>query len=171
MKSAMTKRMLAVLGAVVLLAAACGNDSEVSAAAVQDGVEAVVDSEDDGMMGEADHDLNLVQSDLGQILTDEAGFTVYLFTNDEQGSGASSCLSECMGMWPPVGEITSPSGALEAGLVGTIERPDGSIQATYNGWPLYNFANDAAEGDTNGQGVNDIWWVLDVDGNAVDAPV
>ena len=107
------------------------------------------------------------RSDLGQILTDADGFTVYLFTNDEQGSGASACEGDCIAAWPAVGELTSPSGALDTDLVGSIERSDGTIQATYNGWPLYRFANDAAAGDTNGQGVNDVWWVLDVDGNAV----
>ena len=189
MKSALTKKMLAMLSVVVLLAAACGTDTATdTAAAVQEEVGEVVDGvgdedadsegEDDmmdeegmmdgeDMMEEVSHDLNAAPTDLGTILTDEAGLTVYLFTNDEQGAGTSNCIGDCMAMWPPVSEITSPSGALDADLVGTIERPDGSIQATYNGWPLYNFANDAAAGDTNGQGVNDIWWVLDGEGNAI----
>ena len=51
---------------------------------------------------------------------------------------------------------------------GTTERDDGSTQVTYNGWPLYYFANDAAAGDTNGQAVNDVWYVVDAAGDAVD---
>ena len=190
-------KIIALMMALGLIAAACGSDVEetVDAAAAQ--VEEVVDGEDEAMeddeeamedeameddeeamedeamededaMEDVSHDLNLENNaELGQILTDAGGYTVYLFTNDEQGAGTSACEGDCIAAWPVVGEITSPSGALDADLVGTIERTDGTIQATYNGWPLYRFANDEAPGDTNGQGVNDIWWVLDSDGEAV----
>jgi len=43
----------------------------------------------------------------------------------------------------------------------TYEREDGQTQVAANGWPLYYFANDETPGDTNGQGVGDVWWVLD----------
>jgi predicted lipoprotein with Yx(FWY)xxD motif len=56
---------------------------------------------------------------------------------------------------------------VDASLLGTVERPDGSIQATYNGWPLYYFAGDPGAGDVNGQGVNDIWWVVSPAGEAI----
>ena len=189
-------KIIALMMALGLIAAACGSDVEetVDAAAAQ--VEEVVDGEDEAMeddeeamedeameddeeamedeamededaMEDVEHDLNLASTDLGNILTDADGYTVYLFTNDEQGAGTSACEGDCIAAWPVVGEITSPSGALDADLVGTIERSDGTVQATYNGWPLYRFANDEAPGDTNGQGVNDIWWVLDSDGEAV----
>ena len=188
-------KIIALMMALGLIAAACGSDIEetVDAAAAQ--VEEVVEGEDEAMeddeeamedeameddeeamedeameddaMEDVVHDLNLASSDLGQILTDADGYTVYLFTNDEQGAGTSACEGDCIAAWPVVGEITSPSGALDADLVGSIERSDGTIQATYNGWPLYRFANDQVIGDTNGQGVNDIWWVLDAEGNAI----
>ena len=138
--------------------------------AMEDDEEAMEDDEEameDDAMEDVIHDLNLAQTDLGQILTDADGYTVYLFTNDEQGAGTSACEGDCIAAWPVVGEITSPSGALDADLVGSIERSDGTVQATYNGWPLYRFANDEVIGDTNGQGVNDIWWVLDAEGNAI----
>ena len=190
-------QIVALLIALGLIAAACGSDVTDTAAAVQAEVEEAVEGEDEAMEGEDEamededeamedeameddeeameddamedvvHDLNLAQSDLGQILTDADGYTVYLFTNDEQGAGTSACEGDCIAAWPVVGEITSPSGALDADLVGSIERSDGTIQATYNGWPLYRFANDEVIGDTNGQGVNDIWWVIDAEGNAV----
>ena len=140
--------------------------------AMEDGDDAMEDDEEamedgDDAMEDVIHDLNLAQTDLGQVITDVDGFTVYLFTNDEQNAGTSACEGDCIAAWPVVGEITSPSGALDADLVGSIERSDGTVQATYNGWPLYRFAQDAAVGDTNGQGVNDIWWVLDAEGNAI----
>ena len=176
-------QIVALLMALGLIAAACGSDVTDTAAAVQAEVEEAVEGEDEAMededeamedeamedeaMEDVSHDLNLAQSDLGQILTDEGGYTVYLFTNDEQGAGTSACEGDCIAAWPVVGEVSSPSGALDYELVGTIERSDGTIQATYNGWPLYRFADDEAVGDTNGQGVNDIWWVLGADGEAI----
>lgn len=173
MKSGMSKKMFALIAALGLTAAACGSTADTVTEAAADVAEEVTAEdeamEDDAMaMEDAGHDLNLVQNaDFGQILTDVHGDTVYLFSNDEQGSGASTCEGECLDTWPAVAEITSPSGALDADLIGSIERSDGSTQATYNGFPLYTFANDEEAGDTNGQGVNDIWWVIDVDGNAV----
>jgi len=187
-------KLIALFMAFGLIAAACGSDVTETATAVQAEVEEAVDGEDEAMedeeeamedeeeameddeeameddedaMEDVEHDLNLVQSDLGQILADAGGYTVYLFSNDEQGAGTSTCEGDCIAAWPVVGEITSPSGALDADLVGSIERSDGTIQATYNGYPLYRFANDEVPEDTNGQGVNEIWWVLDVDGNPV----
>ena len=53
-------------------------------------------------------------------------------------------------------------------LLGTTEREDGSTQVTYDGWPLYLFASDAAPGDTNGQGVGEVWFVVGPDGQAIE---
>ena len=49
------------------------------------------------------------------------------------------------------------------GELGTLTRTDGTMQATYNGWPLYYFAGDAAQGDANGQGVGDVWFVASIE--------
>ena len=76
------------------------------------------------------------------------------------------CEGDCLANWPAVGELEAGDG-VDSGLVGTIERPDGSIQATYNGWPLYYFANDTAARDTTGQGINDVWYVVAPDGSPV----
>lgn len=46
----------------------------------------------------------------------------------------------------------------------TFKRDDGTVQVMAAGWPLYDFASGELPGDANGQGVNDIWWVLDADG-------
>jgi predicted lipoprotein with Yx(FWY)xxD motif len=37
----------------------------------------------------------------------------------------------------------------------------------YGGWPLYYFASDSAPGDTNGQGVGDVWYVIGADGEFI----
>lgn len=104
-------------------------------------------------------------SDLGEILGDSDGNTLYLFTPDEQGD--STCYDQCETNWPPlVGEVT-PSDGLDAALLGSTTRTDGSEQATYNGWPLYYFAGDPSPGDTNGQGINDVWFVVSPEGDAI----
>ncbi len=53
-------------------------------------------------------------------------------------------------------------------LLGTLVRSDGSVQVTYGGWPLYFFAGDEAPGDINGQGVNDVWFVVAPDGTMIE---
>ena len=57
---------------------------------------------------------------------------------------------------------------MDGSLIGTIERSDGSTQATYAGHPLYYYAEDDEPGDVAGQGVNDVWWVLDASGEPVE---
>ena len=108
-------------------------------------------------------------SDLGTILVDGKGMTLYMFTKDTQGSGESTCEGDCLAAWPPLlGEPTAGDGVDES-LLGTLTRSDGSTQVSYNGWPLYYWAKDTAPGDTTGQGVNDVWWVLDAAGDPVGA--
>jgi predicted lipoprotein with Yx(FWY)xxD motif len=100
---------------------------------------------------------------LGHFLTDDAGMTLYVFSNDEPG--VSNCSGNCAVNWPPVlvGEaslITAPL-AIPAGFA-TTTRADGGVQLTYGGWPLYGWVNDAAPGDTTGQGVGGNWWVANL---------
>ena len=87
-------------------------------------------------------------------LVDARGFSLYLFANDSSGSGASACSSGCASNWPPLtadGPLTPGAGV--TGELGTITRDDGTAQVTYNGLPLYFFANDQAPGDTNGKDI------------------
>ena len=109
----------------------------------------------------------LSSSDLGDVLTDQDGNILYLFTPDAQGP--SVCNGDCAVAWPPLVEATAGDG-VDGSLLGTADRDDGSAQATYNGWPLYYFAGDSAPGDVNGQGVNDVWYVVDAAGDGVGVP-
>ena len=109
-------------------------------------------------------------SDLGDILTDSEGRTLYLFDPDTQ-SGEPTCYDDCAEAWPPFVEEVTAGDGVDASLLTTATRTDDAgVQVVYNGWPLYYFSGDEAPGDTNGQGLNDIWWVVDASGNAVGKP-
>jgi predicted lipoprotein with Yx(FWY)xxD motif len=104
--------------------------------------------------------IGVSESSLGQILTGEAGRTLYVFKNDS--GGTSSCYDSCAQNWPPLltqGAPQAGTGA-DAAMLGTTERTDGTTQVTYNGMPLYYFAPDTAAGDVNGQGVGEVWYVV-----------
>lgn len=105
---------------------------------------------------------------LGDVLVDQAGMTLYMFDKDTQGS-PSTCYDQCASAWPPMLTDGAPSAGTGAddGKLGTAERTDGTTQVTYDGWPLYYWAQDAKPGDVNGQGVNGVWWVLDADGTPI----
>lgn len=115
--------------------------------------------------------LTTADSGLGTIVVDGAGRTVYMFTKDTQGSGASSCSGQCLVAWPPVvADSAAPQVDGVSGDVGTITRDDGTVQATLDGWPLYYWQGDSAAGDTTGQGVQGVWWVLTPEGAPVSTP-
>jgi predicted lipoprotein with Yx(FWY)xxD motif len=102
--------------------------------------------------------LSTSASSLGTIVVDTSGRTVYLYDVDKQGATSSACTGGCASAWPAV-----PAGSVATGVTGTvgsITGVDGKAQATLDGWPLYYYAKDTAAGDTTGQGVGGIWWVL-----------
>lgn len=105
--------------------------------------------------------------EFGPILTDADGMTLYLFTNDEDGT--SNCTGDCAENWPPL--TVGDRGVIESVMtdveVGTINHPEAGTMATAAGHPLYYFAPDERPGDANGQGINGVWFVLDPEGNAV----
>jgi predicted lipoprotein with Yx(FWY)xxD motif len=84
-------------------------------------------------------------------LTNAKGFTVYTFAPDT--SSKSNCNGSCAQIWPPVtGPVTAGSGV--TGTVGTIKRADGTMQATYDGHPLYTYTADTSPGQASGNGIN-----------------
>ncbi len=112
----------------------------------------------------ADAAVQLADHALGRILVDGAGRTLYGFTNDVDG--VPSCYEACADAWPPVlaGDGEGVGDGLDASLLTTASRTDGSTQLRYGDWPLYWFAADSAPGDANGQGVGGNWFVIDADG-------
>jgi predicted lipoprotein with Yx(FWY)xxD motif len=105
------------------------------------------------------HTVKVAKSDkLGSYLTDAKGMTLYVFKKDSPGK--SACAGDCVAKWPLYfRESVGITGSLKASDFGTITREDGQKQTTYRGLPLYYFAADKAPGDTNGQGVKDVWAV------------
>ena len=111
--------------------------------------------------------VELAESDLGSILVGADGMTLYLFEADTDGT--STCYDECADTWPAlVDDAPSAGDGLDAALLDTTERDDGELQVTYAGHPLYYYAPDEAPGDTMGQEVGDVWYVVDADGSAVE---
>lgn len=110
--------------------------------------------------------VQVADSDLGSILVDSEGMTLYLFEADTDGS--STCYDDCATAWPALVDDAPVAGdGVDEALLGTTERDDGDVQVTYDGQPLYYFASDEAAGDTNGQGVGDVWYVVDPAGAAI----
>jgi predicted lipoprotein with Yx(FWY)xxD motif len=97
---------------------------------------------------------------LGKFLTDSNGMTLYLYKKDTPGT--SNCYDKCAENWPPFittgGDLSLPAGV--PGKLDTTTRKDGSKQITYNGMPLYFFIKDKKAGDTNGQDIGDVWYVV-----------
>jgi predicted lipoprotein with Yx(FWY)xxD motif len=109
--------------------------------------------------------------DLGKILTDGEGHTLYLFEADK--TKKSTCYKACAKAWPPV--ITNgkaiPRGGVIASKLGTTKRKNGKLQVTYNGHPLYYFFMDKKAGQANGEGLHFFgasWYVLSKSGKKVD---
>jgi predicted lipoprotein with Yx(FWY)xxD motif len=101
----------------------------------------------------------------GTVLANSRGFTVYYYTVDKRGSGKSSCYGGCATIWPPVlGPVRIPAGVKLPGAVGYITRKGGARQLTIDGWPIYTYAGDMAPGQSNGQGVGGVWFVIKVKG-------
>jgi predicted lipoprotein with Yx(FWY)xxD motif len=98
---------------------------------------------------------------LGKILVDDKGMTLYVYSRDEMG--VSNCFDQCEVRWPILKPPASgaPTGAADiGGELSTITRKDGSKIVAYNGMPLYYWWQDEKAGDTKGQAVGGVWWVV-----------
>lgn len=158
MRKAFTRA--ALLAALAVALAACGGDDDgASGTAAPAAPETTAAQEASGAT------VAVASSRLGEILVDAEGRTLYAFTKDK--GDQSACSGECATNWPALtGTATAGTGA-QASLLSTSMQPNGTAQVTYDGRPLYYFAGDAKPGDTNGQGVGDVWFVLTADGALV----
>jgi predicted lipoprotein with Yx(FWY)xxD motif len=169
------RRSVAVIAALALTLAACGGDATEEPAqeeaeepaleepAGEDPAEDPAEEDEEAAGDAVGGELAVAQSDVGEMLVDGEGMSLYLF--DPDGQGESTCYDDCEATWPPLeGPVTAGEGVDES-LIGETERTDGTVQATYDSWPLYHYGPDSAAGEVTGQGVGGVWWVLAPDGS------
>lgn len=152
-------------GALALAMSACGDDSSdetdadstTTSEAGTDGTEAAPSG---------DGTVETASTDLGEVLVDGEGFTLYGFTPD--AGGVPTCNAGCATSWPPltVDSEELPEG-LDADLFSVVERDDGSFQLVAGEWPLYRYSGDEGPGDVNGQGIGEQWFVVTPEGELV----
>jgi len=162
-----TPALAAVAAVSALVVAGCGSSTKTESTSAP---AAAATATTGSQSGEA---LTAMSTNLGTVLV--AGpkhLTVYLFEGDK--GSTSNCSGACASVWPPVHASASGtpqvSGGLNASLLGTTTRSDGTKQVTYAGHPLYYFAEDQEQGQTKGQGVDSFgahWYVLGSSGTAI----
>jgi predicted lipoprotein with Yx(FWY)xxD motif len=108
------------------------------------------------MMTKNNVDMMMPAGKLGNILTDPKGMTLYTYTKDT--TGVSNCNGGCLKAWPAY-VASSEMGTFPANI-SVIKRSDGTHQYAWKGMPLYYFASDTKPGDTTGQGVGGVWFVV-----------
>ena len=134
------RNLIKYLAAAVILAGCGGSSATTTSSETAGGRTATIGVADNG--------------NLGKILVDSKGDTVYLFQKDT--GTKSACTGECATNWPPVRTTGKPivGSGLTAAKLGTTPRSDGDAQVTYAGHPLYRYQGDSKPGNANGQGIN-----------------
>jgi predicted lipoprotein with Yx(FWY)xxD motif len=116
--------------------------------------------------------IRIATSPRGQYITDAAGRALYLFMKDK-GQQGSTCFDACAQAWPPYMTTQAPKAgdsAVQQTLLSTSKRPDGNMQVTYGGWPLYYYVKDSAAGQTTGHDVMGFgaeWYLVAPNGMAL----
>ena len=149
----------ALVAALAVVAAACGGDDEPS------GTVATEAPTTTAAQAAGATTVAVANSRLGDILVDADGRTLYVFTKDE--GDQSACSGQCATNWPALTGTATAGTGVQAALLSTSTQANGDTQVTYDGHPLYYFAGDTKPGDTNGQGVGDVWFAMTGDGQLV----
>lgn len=89
------------------------------------------------------------------VLSDSRGLTLYRLSGEQDGKFICTSAS-CLHVWHPVTAPAAGTPTGSVGSLGTVRRPDGSEQVTYEGAPLYTFTGDRLPGEANGQGLKDV---------------
>jgi predicted lipoprotein with Yx(FWY)xxD motif len=118
-----------------------------------------------------DATVTAAKSQLGVILVDSRGRSLYLFEKDRRGR--SACAGACAAYWPPLlaKGVPTAAGAAKKALLGVTRRADGTRQVTYAGHPLYRFVQDTKPGQTRGQDLRDFgagWYVVSPAGKKIE---
>ncbi|MCX4451313.1 hypothetical protein [Streptomyces sp. NBC_01789] len=158
---------------ITTAAAGCSDDrgeAGVSAAETHDAADKVDTGVVPAASSSAEPAVDVKNGTYGKMLVDQKGRTLYLFEKDTKNK--SQCKGDCAKAWPPFIAKTAPTAGdgLKKDLLKTTKRDDASKQVTYNGHPLYRFADDQKAGDTNGQDVDAFgakWFVVGPDGKKI----
>jgi predicted lipoprotein with Yx(FWY)xxD motif len=143
--------------AASLLLAACGSSSSSSttssAASTQPAAQTSTTSSSPVVKS--------ASNSLGTILVDSQGMTLYHLSGEVNGKFICTSTA-CLGVWHPLIAPSSGTPSGEVGSLGTVKRPEGTVQVTYKGTPLYTFTGDQQPGETKGQGIKDVgtWSVI-----------
>jgi predicted lipoprotein with Yx(FWY)xxD motif len=105
--------------------------------------------------------------DLGTVVVDQEGYTLYRFDEDSAKPPTTACVGDCATKWPPF--VVDRNAKLlvdgvEDSAIGLLERPDGKTQLTIGGWAVYRFSGDTAPGASEGQGVGGAWYAITPEG-------
>jgi predicted lipoprotein with Yx(FWY)xxD motif len=153
------------LAAVAILAAACGGASGTSAAGGTTTTGPTTTTTAPAAPGSTASGstlaLKTAKGSAGIWLTDSAGRTLYLYTRDK--ATTSECYGACAKVWPPLtatGPVTISGKYTVQRDLGVTTRTDGTKQVTYGGHPLYYYSGDTAPGQTKGQGVGGVWFLI-----------
>jgi predicted lipoprotein with Yx(FWY)xxD motif len=155
----------AFAAAALAAVAACGSSTPASSA----GSTTPAGSSSSAAAGGSTLTVKTTKISGAAVLTNAKGFTLYWFAPDTPTK--SNCSGTCSHYWPPVKGPVTESGIM--GKFGTITRSDGSVQATYNGHPLYTYVGDTAPGQAKGNGLNlsgGLWYETKVSASGAAAP-
>lgn len=180
-----TASLVAAAASVLVLTTACGQDSATTPASADRNIGATAAADDYGSPGGAAApgtgngygadqgtaspapvtpagELTVAgDPELGDVLTDGSGLTLYRFDKDTADPPTSHCDGDCATTWPPVPAADATAGAgVDKARLGEVRRADGTRQLTIGGWPAYRYAKDVNAGDVNGQGVGGKWFAL-----------
>lgn len=168
-----TASLVVSAAAVLTLTTACGQDTPPAVGSQNVGASAEPGDLDTGAGAEASTipaggvgELAAVSdAELGKLVTDELGLTLYRFDQDTAEPPKSNCDGDCVETWPPVlvEDVTAGEG-IDESLLGEVVRADGSKQLTVGGWPAYHYVKDVNAGDVKGQGVGGKWFALTPEG-------
>jgi predicted lipoprotein with Yx(FWY)xxD motif len=136
--------------AASLLLAACGSSSSSNTTSSSASTQPVAQTS----AGSSVAVVKTASNSLGTILVDSQGMTLYHLSGEQNGKFICTS-SACVGAWHP---LAAPAGGAPSGVgsLGTVQRPDGTLQVTYKGTPLYTFTGDQQPGEAKGQDVKDV---------------
>ena len=149
--------LAALIAALAITAAACSSSPAASGGSTTSSTAGSTSSTAAASIALA----SATAGSVGTVVTGPDGHTVYELSTER--NGAIQCTGSCTSTWPPLTVTAGQSTKLSAGLsgtLGTVHRPDGTTQVTYDGHPVYYYSGDSASGQANGQGVGGVWFAL-----------